>query len=62
MSVSLRLSMLLSLIIIIIIFPREKQKINSQEYINILEKKHQKSMNKTNTNILLHDKATVHMS
>ena len=46
----------------LIYFLKKNKKINSQEYINILEKKLQKSMKKTNTNILLHDKATVHTS
>ena len=46
----------------LIYFLEKIKKINNQEYINILEKKLQKSMKKTNTNILLHDKATVHTS
>ena len=46
----------------LIYFLHKNKKINSQEYINILKKKLQKSMNSTDTNILLHDKATVHTS
>ena len=46
----------------LIYFLQKNKKINSQEYINILKKKLQKSMNSTDTNILLHDKATVHTS
>ena len=46
----------------LIYFLQKNKKIKSQEYINILKKKLQKSMNSTDTNILLHDKATVHTS
>ena len=46
----------------LIYFLEKNRKINSDKYINVLKKKLQKSMKKTNTNILLHDKATVHTS
>ena len=46
----------------LIYFLQKNKKFNSHEYINILKKELQKSMNSTETNIFLHDKATVHTS
>ena len=46
----------------LIYFLQKNKKFNSHEYINILKNKLQKSMNSTDTNIFLHDKATVHTS
>ena len=41
-----------------IYFLQKNKKFNSHEYINILKKKLQKSMNSTDTNIFLHDKTS----
>ena len=42
----------------LIYFLQKNKKFNSHEYINILKKKLQKSMNSTDTNIFLHDKTS----